>query len=176
LTDFPSVWAAALPYHDFVAGSAVEHRTLWEAIYRLHRIPEESLERKLPPGSRLLALAADWCGDAVNTLPAMARWAEATGVELRLLDRDSWPEVMDRYLTNGSRSIPIVIVLDADFRELGHWGPRPAELQAWVIENKPKMEKAERQKEVRRWYARDKGATAIRELIESVRGERELGG
>ena len=43
---------------------------------------------------------------------------------------------MDQYLTNGSRSIPIVIVLDDDFRELGHWGPRPAELQAWVMANR----------------------------------------
>jgi hypothetical protein len=148
-----------------VEGSAAEHRGLWEGIYRLHRIPEESLERKLPPGSRLLALAADWCGDAVNTLPAVAKWAEATGVELLLLDRDSWPQVMDRYLTNGARSIPIVIVLDAEFHELGHWGPRPAELQAWVIANKPTMEKSERQKAVRRWYAQDKGASAIREII-----------
>ena len=47
------------------------------------------------------------------------------GLELRMLRRDQHPEVMDRYLTNGSRSIPIVIVLDEEFRELGHWGPRP---------------------------------------------------
>ena len=93
-------------------------------------------------------------------------------MELRVLDRDSWPEVMDRYLTNGSHSIPIVIVLDPDFRELGHWGPRPAELQAWVLANKPTVEKSERLKETRRWYARDKGATAIREIVDSVSGKR----
>jgi hypothetical protein len=172
LTDFPSVWAAALPYHDFVARSAAEHRGLWEGLYKINHPSAPVTELRLPAGSRLLALAADWCGDAVNTLPAVARWAEATGVELRVLERDAWPEVMDRYLTNGARSIPIVIVLDADFRELSHWGPRPAELQAWVIENKPKMEKSERQKEVRRWYARDKGASAIREIVGSVSGKR----
>ena len=56
------------------------------------------------------------------------------GLELRIVLRDEHPEVMDRYLTNGSRSIPIVIALDEEFRELGHWGPRPRELQAWVME------------------------------------------
>jgi hypothetical protein len=168
--DFPSIWAAALPYHDFVAGSADEHRALWEGIYRLNRTPDSVRELRLPAGSRLLALAADWCGDAVNTLPALAKWAELTGVELRLLERDAWPQVMDRYLTNGSRSIPIVIVLDAAFHELGHWGPRPSELQTWVIANKPTMEKSERHKYVRRWYAQDKGATTIRDIVAAVGG------
>jgi len=172
LIDFRTTWAAALPYHDFVAGSAAEHRSLWEGIYRLNQTPDQVRELRLPAGSRLLALAADWCGDAVNTLPALAKWAELTGVELRLLERDAWPQVMDRYLTNGSRSIPIVIILDAEFHEVGHWGPRPSELQAWVIANKPTMEKSERHKYVRRWYAKDKGATTIRDIVDLVSGER----
>ena len=65
------------------------------------------------------------------------------GLELRVLRRDEYPEVMDRYLTNGSRSIPIVIALDEEFRELGHWGPRPRELQAWVMANRASIPKAE---------------------------------
>ncbi len=56
---------------------------------------------------------------------------------------------MDRYLTNGSRSIPIVIALDEEFQELGHWGPRPAELQAWVMANRVTMPKAELYPQVR---------------------------
>ena len=45
------------------------------------------------------------------------------GLELRVILRDANPEVMDQYLTNGSRSIPIVIALDENFQEMGHWGP-----------------------------------------------------
>jgi hypothetical protein len=41
---------------------------------------------------------------------------------------------MERYLTGSARSIPIVIVLDEDWHEIGHWGPRPAALQAWMME------------------------------------------
>ena len=84
---------------------------------------------------------------------------------LRVLRRDEHPELMDRYLTNGSRSIPIVIVLDENLCELGHWGPRPAELQAWVLENRPRVPKAELYPQVRKWYARDRGETTLREIL-----------
>ena len=93
----------------------------------------------VPPGAsrKLLVIAEDWCGDASNTVPIMAKLADAApGLELRVILRDQNPEVMDQYLTNGTRSIPIVIVLDEDFQELGHWGPRPTELQAWVMANR----------------------------------------
>ena len=161
--DLAKAWDGARTYTDFVSAASPEHRPLWDAIHRTHLLPDWALRLTLPPGTRLLAIAADWCGDAVNTLPTMAKWAEAIGVEFRVIDRDSWPQVMDHYLTDGARSIPIVIALDPDFHELGHWGPRPSELQAWVMANKG-MEKSARYKEVRRWYAKDRGATAIRDV------------
>ena len=111
-------------------------------------------------------LAEDWCMDTTNTAPFLARFAEAVpGVSLRFLLRDENPEVMDRYLYNGSRSIPVVIILDEAYRELGHWGPRPAELQAWVRENKDVVTSDERLLHTRKWYARDKGETTIREVL-----------
>ena len=120
-------------------------------------------------------IAEDWCGDASSTVPVLARLADAVpGLELRIILRDQYPEVMDQYLTNGSRSIPIVIALDEEFREVGHWGPRPRELQAWVMANRPTMPKAELYPKVRQWYARDQGETTLREVLEAggVAGER----
>jgi Thioredoxin len=122
----------------------------------------------VPPGTRrrLLVIAEDWCGDASSTIPIVARFADTVpGMELRLLRRDEHPELMDRYLTDGARSIPIVIALDDSFRELGHWGPRPAVLQAWVLENRPRVPKAELYPQVRKWYARDRGETTLREVL-----------
>lgn len=162
--ELAQAWDGAMTYEQFVAVAAPEHRTLWEAIHRTQRLPEWAPTTALPAGARLLAIAADWCGDAVNTLPAVAKWAAAIGVEFRIVDRDSWPLLMDHYLTAGARSIPIVIVLDAEGHEVGHWGPRPSELQAWVMAHKDTMEKTERYKEVRRWYAKDRGATTIRDI------------
>ncbi len=118
------------------------------------------------PAIRLVALVEDWCGAASNTIPALAKWvAQVPAVQLRLLRRDEHPAVMDRYLTNGARAIPIVIALDPAFRELGHWGPRPSELQAWVRANKPLLPKTEFYPQVRRWYARDRGESTLREVL-----------
>lgn len=168
--DLASVWERATRYEDFVAAASEDHRPLWDAIGRTHTPSPESLKLRLPEGARLLVIAADWCGDAVNVIPALHNWAVAVGTELRLIDRDSWPRVMDHYLTAEARAIPIVIILDREGHELGHWGPRPAELQAWDVAHRRTMEKSARYIEVRRWYARDRGATTIREVVESVRG------
>ncbi|MEP6573014.1 MAG: thioredoxin family protein [Gemmatimonadota bacterium] len=169
MLDFPALWKSSLTFQEFVDAST-EHRGLWEGVHRLARIPEWARSVIPPEGMlRLLVLLEDWCGDASNTVPVLARWAEETpGVELRVIRRDENPAVMDQYLTNGSRSIPIVIALDSNFHELGHWGPRPAELQAWVMANKATTPKAELYPQVRRWYAKDKGETTLREVTGAV--------
>ena len=168
--DLAAVWRHAMSYEAFIAAAGEAHRPLWEAIGRTHAPSPETLELRLPEGARLLVIAADWCGDAVNVIPSLHNWATATGVEMRLIDRDTWPEVMDHYLTGTARAIPIVIVLDQDLREIGHWGPRPGEIQAWDLAHRAVMEKGERYKEIRRWYARDRGASTIREVVASAKG------
>jgi hypothetical protein len=59
----------------------------------------------------------------------------------------------------------VVIALDENFQELGHWGPRPSELQSWVMANRGTMPKAELYPKVRTWYARDRGETTLREVL-----------
>jgi hypothetical protein len=166
MTDLKMVWERGLPYEAFVAASE-RHRGLWEGIYRIVRVPDWAFNA-VPVGTRrrLLVIAEDWCGDASSTVPIVARFADATpGLELRVVRRDEHPELMDRYLTNGSRSIPIIIALDEDYRELGHWGPRPTPLQAWVMANRPQIPKDELYPQIRRWYARDRGETTLREVL-----------
>lgn len=168
--DFQALWAEALPFHEFVTAAQPEHRGLWEGLYRIARVPEDlARPLALEAPRKLLVIAADWCGDASNTIPAVARWVERQpGLALRIVDRDTHPALMDRYLTSGARAIPIVIVLDPRFQPLGHWGPRPAELQAWVMANKDRLPKDERYKVIRTWYARDRGFTAIRDIAALV--------
>lgn len=168
--DFEEIWTRALTVREFLEKAKEPYRSLWEGIYRNARAPEWSATA-VPAGTtlRMIMLAEDWCMDTNNTAPFLARFAEAVpGVSLRFLLRDENPEVMDRYLYNGSRSIPVVIILDEGCRELGHWGPRPAELQAWVKENKDTVTKEERLLHTRKWYARDKGETTIREVLQSA--------
>jgi hypothetical protein len=97
----------------------------------------------------------------------VARLTEAAGWDLRVLTRDDNPDLMDAHLTNGrSRSIPVVIVYDERLREIGWWGPRPGEIQAWVLGEGLAMPSPERYKVVRGWYARDRGRTTLSELLE----------
>lgn len=77
-----------------------------------------------------MVLTEDWCVDSAYSLPVIAAAAEHAAIRLRLVPRDEHLDVMDRYLTGGSRSIPKLVAFDRDGSELFRWGPRPAELQA----------------------------------------------
>lgn len=168
MPDFRDVWANARSFARF-SQEAKENRGLWEGVYRTATIPKWAIEKvnERGGGLRLLVIADDWCGDASNTVPVLAKLGdEAEGLEVRVIGRDDHPEVMDRYLTNGARSIPIAVMLDSEFQEIGHWGPRPSALQQWVMDNKDRIPKEERYPQVRRWYARDKGESTLREVLE----------
>jgi hypothetical protein len=86
---------------------------------------------------------------------------------MRIVKRDENTGLMDAYLTGGSRSIPLAVVLDADHRPVGRWGPRPAELQAFVLGEKAAATRPVEQiyRDVRQWYARDAGASTLREIL-----------
>lgn len=166
--DFRSLWDHAIPYAQFTR-EAKKNCGLWAGVYRLARIPGWALaDARASAGSRLLVIAEDWCGDASNTVPYLAKLSDEAGIELRVLRRDEHPAVMDRYLTGTARAIPIVIALDEGFRELGHWGPRPAELQRWLVEARRATPAAPIYPLARRWYARDKGQSTLREVLALV--------
>jgi Thioredoxin len=160
-------WEAAPTFEKWLP-TAEKNADLWKAVYAHARVPDEIVARVVRLGGpwRLLVLSEDWCGDAVNTVPVVQRLVErAPGLELRLLGRDANPDVMNAHLTGKSRSIPVVALLGAEFRELGWWGPRPAELQRWVLGPGQALEKDDRYREVRRWYARDHGRTTLDEVV-----------
>jgi len=165
---FAPLWDSALTFAQAVEASAPQHKGLWEAMHRTARVPEELIAAAAALGRRfrLLVISEDWCGDAVNTVPGLARWTEmAPNIELRIVRRDEHPALMDAYLTGTSRSIPVVIVLTEEMEEIGHWGPRPSELQAWVTEKKRAGAGKELYPEIRTWYAKDKGETTLREVL-----------
>ncbi|MDA0327471.1 MAG: thioredoxin family protein [Gemmatimonadetes bacterium] len=151
--------------------SVQKNRELWHDVYERVRLPDDLVDqaRRVLGGWHLVALSEDWCGDAVNTLPVVARLADEAGWDLRVLGRDENPDMMEGHLTNGrSRSIPIVIVFDKDFNEVGWWGPRPSEIQAWVMGEGLAISSPERYKVIRRWYAKDRGRTTLSELLHIV--------
>jgi len=162
----------AAPTFERYLETVEKNRELWRAIHERARVPADLIEtaERLPGRWHLLALSEDWCGDAVNTLPVVARWAdELEHFDFRVLGRDENPDLMDAHLTDGrSRSIPIVIVYDQDFEEVGWWGPRPGELQEFVLGEGRRLDREERYRHVRRWYARDRGRTVLTEILERM--------
>jgi hypothetical protein len=148
-----------------------ERRDLWQGVYERAEVPDEVASRIASLSGRwyLLALVEEWCGDGANALPVVARLAESVaGMELRVLSRDENPDLMDAHLTGTNRSIPVVMILDEDFREVGWWGPRPSPLQEWVQAVGMDLDPQERSWHIRRWYARDRGRTTLRELLDAI--------
>lgn len=143
----------------------------WADFYRRARLPREVLPRLRNIKGRwhFLVLCEAWCGDGANILPYLAGAVEsAPGLEMRILRRDENPELMDAHLTRGNRGIPIVMILDETFREVAWWGPRPAPLQDLFIREILPLPKEERYPRVRAWYARDRGRTALAEILQGI--------
>ncbi len=161
-------YEGALPFPAYLE-TVVKNKELWTGVWERARVPGTVLARARSHRGpwHLLALSEDWCGDAANILPVVARLSEAVEhIGFRVLSRDENSDLMDRHLTNGtSRSIPVVILLDADFRERGWWGPRPSALQRWVMEVGIAMDPKSRYAETRRFYARDKGKAILAEIM-----------
>ena len=154
-------------FADFLARPTVNH-DLWVALTRRVLIPIEYSARveALSGHWHLMVLSEDWCGDAVNIVPIVAKLTESvSNMDLRILARDQNLDIMDAHLTTTSRSIPIIILLNKKFEECGWWGPRPRALQKWVVETGMTLPKDQRYKEVRTFYARDRGLTTMEEIV-----------
>lgn len=124
-----------------------------------------SLERP----QKWVVLTEPWCGDAAQIVPVFQKIADASegNIRLVLLLRDHHEELMNQYLTNGGKSIPKLIVYDAETgEELFNWGPRPAAAQKLFLELKtaqaPFQELAEK---LHKWYADDKTVSTQAELL-----------
>lgn len=160
-------WESAPTFADWLP-TVEKNAELWEAVYTHATVADDFVARVRRLGGpwHLLVLGADWCGDAVNVVPVVQRLVDRVlGIDLRVLDRDLNPDIMDAHLTGKSRSIPVVMMFNPQFRELGWWGPRPSELQAWVLGPGRTTPSDERHREIRRWYARDHGLSTLDEVV-----------
>ena len=105
-----------------------------------------------------LILTEAWCGDAAQNIPTIEKIArENDRIKTLYLLRDENLELMDKYLTNGSRAIPKLICLDAEtFEEIGTWGSRPqAAYDLFYSLKEQGLEKTEIIEKIHRWYIED---------------------
>jgi thiol-disulfide isomerase/thioredoxin len=136
------------------------------------KIPESVLQKIDNYKGKMtwLVLTESWCGDAAQSMPIMNKMAEMTSrIELKVVLRDENPELMNAFLTNGSKSIPKLIAIDNDTNEIiGDWGPRPTKATQLVDAYKKEHGKLtpEFKKELQVWYNKDKGQNTAENLGE----------
>lgn len=122
----------------------------------------------LPTKMIWLVVTEAWCGDTAQILPMLNKLALANeNIEMCLVLRDQNDELMEHFLTGGSKSIPKLIILDSDALEVIHtWGPRPNKAILMAKEYKEKHGEltAEFKEGLQRWYNEDKGQSIVQDL------------
>ena len=150
-------------------------------IARMNRIdktyqPSDSVKaivRRLQP-MRWLVISEGWCGDSAQLVPVFAKLAALNpSVKMEIILRDQHPDVMDKHLTDGKRSIPkFVFKRISDGAILAEWGARPKPLQDLVVKwlAEPGLGKEAREERIHSWYAQDKALSVEHELIRLFEG------
>ena len=135
------------------------HRS--DRIYKSLPIAEELMMavKNIRNTQKWVLITEPWCGDAAHSVPIIGKLAELNPViSLEIYLRDRNPELMDQYLTEGSRSIPLLVIRNEAGNDLEKWGPRPKGAQALVkaLKLRPEVSKKEAMEQVQVWYARNK--------------------
>jgi len=128
-------FATGLTWKDYLAQMG-DTRARTEDNYAKSVLTEE--ERKFFSGvgqvRYMLMLAENWCGDVHRNSPLIAHIAEAMpNCELCVFFRDQNLDLTDCFLNNGYRSIPIVVLFDQDWNEIGRWIERAHAATAKVV-------------------------------------------
>lgn len=118
-----------------------------------------------------VVLTESWCGDAAQIVPILNKMVlEANQkIELKLVLRDENEDLMNYFLTNKSKAIPKLIIIDkATGSVVGDWGPRPQGAIDLIESYKEKFGVIDEtaKTELQLWYLHDKGVSTQNEIIQ----------
>lgn len=131
---------------------------------------DETLEMELKSKQfkgKILIISEPWCGDASATVPALSRFFEGKN-DVRIFLRDSDTTLIDQFLTDGSQSIPKILILNENFEVTATWGPRPQyglELLKKFKANPETYPREEFYNDLQVYYAKNRGKDAIKEIL-----------
>jgi hypothetical protein len=118
-------------------------------------------------------ISEGWCGDAAQLVPVFHKMAELSPrIELKIALRDDNDDLMHLFLTNGSRSIPKLIIIDKNTLEvLGDFGPRPEGAKQLILDYKAEHGVVDEtaKTNLQLWYLHDKGLSTQQEVMEVMR-------
>lgn len=129
---------------------------------------EESIAEKFQnfkENQTWIVLTESWCGDAAHSMPVINKVAEmAENIDFIVLHRDENLKLMNEFLTNGSMSIPKLILFDnVTQRVVNDWGPSPSTVIKMTKEFKGKNE-------IQVWYNQNKGKCVASDLVKLIIG------
>jgi len=119
-----------------------------------------------------LVIAEGWCGDAAQIVPILNKIAETSNkIDLKIVIRDENEELMNQYLTNGSKSIPKILIVDTKNNVVNSWGPRPSVATKMVLDYKEQNGSldANFKTNLQIWYNKDKGANTQEDLLKLLK-------
>lgn len=91
----------------------------------------------LPSAVSVLVFAECWCPDVLRHVPVIQRLCEESGkAQAKYLLREQHPELLARYLTFGGEAIPKMVFFNAEFTEVGEWGPMPAACRRLIAQGR----------------------------------------
>ena len=158
-----------------VTSERVEYTKL--NLHRMKRLNDAKLENtpiliKTPISAAIITEA--WCGDSAQNIPWLEHFFNNCSPKItsKYFYRDEHPDLMNQFLTNGSRSIPKCIFYNQQSGEvLGTWGPRPVEIKNWLAKlrsENPEMPKHDWEIELHKYYTKNNGAAIISDLNELI--------
>lgn len=115
---------------------------------------------------KILIITEGWCADAAQIVPVIELFF-GQYLPVRCIYRDD-NNLIDSFLTNGGKSIPIVLLLNNQDEVVAQWGPRPA--FGTPLLQRFKSESATYPKEqflldLQKAYNKDKGFSIVEEII-----------
>lgn len=116
-----------------------------------------------------LVISESWCGDAAQILPIINKMAEVSDrIDLRIVLRDDNEDLMNMFLTNGTRSIPKLIIIDKKTNKvINDFGPRPQEAKQLILDYKAEHGVVDETAKInlQKWYLNDKGISTQKEIV-----------
>jgi hypothetical protein len=117
-----------------------------------------------------IVISEGWCGDAAQILPVIYKMAELSErIDLKIVFRDENEDLMNLFLSNGTKSIPKLIILDKITLEvLGDFGPRPIGANQLILDYKAKHGIVDEtaKTNLQLWYLHDKGLSTQKEILD----------
>jgi len=173
-TVLASIYRDAQPIAEYISNLPPDQRAI-HALHARRAVVEASAVSAVIAASiqGVLVITEPWCGDSLAILPVIQQLFEQANVSVRIVPRDEPPFLIDRYLTRGGRAIPMVILLQPNGEERAHWGPRPGPAQMLFERAREALtsghtKRADITRQIRRFYARDRGRTIIAEIVTAL--------